>query len=410
MEKQELIPHLFRTEYSKIVSVLCRRFGFDYIEIAEDIASETFLTAAQTWGLNGAPSNPVAWLYSVAKNKAKNHLQRNTVFETKVAAAIQNSYSYSDVSEIDLSPQNISDSQLQMMFAICDPSIPAEAQIGLSLRILCGFGIDEIAEAFLSNKETINKRLYRAKEKLRSEHKKIEFPGAAEITKRLENVLTTIYLLFSEGYYSVSQNQTLRQDLCFEAIRLCSILVENKNTNKPQVNALLSLMYFHASRFEARVNKNGDLVLYDDQDVSLWNDELIGKGAYFLKRATAGNELSKYHLQAAIAYWNTQRADTVEKWENILQLYNNLLQMEYSPIAALNRTYALSKANGKLPAIIEAEKLNLSNNHFYFALLGELYTGIDDKKAIFNFQQALSMAKTAADKKLMQKKIEGLLY
>ncbi|WP_259068623.1 RNA polymerase sigma factor [Mucilaginibacter sp. X4EP1] len=409
MEKKELIPHLFRTEYSKIVSVLCRRFGLDYIEIAEDIASETFLTAAQTWGLNGAPPNPVAWLYSVAKNKAKNHLQRNTVFETKVAAAIQNSYSYSDMSEIDLSPQNISDSQLQMMFAICDPSIPAEAQIGLSLRILCGFGIDEIAEAFLSNKETINKRLYRAKEKLRQEQKKIEFPGAAEINKRLENVLTTIYLLFSEGYYSVSQNQTLRQDLCFEAIRLCSILVENKSTDKPQVNALLSLMYFHASRFEARVNKNGDLVLYDDQDTNLWDDELINKGAHFLKRATTGNELSKYHLQAAIAYWNTQRADTTEKWESILQLYNSLLQIEYSPIAALNRTYALSKANGKLPAIIEAEKLNLSGNHFYFALLGELYTGIDDKKAILNFQQALSMAKTDTDKKLMRKKIEGML-
>jgi len=380
------------------------------METAEDIASETFLTAAQTWGLNGAPPNPIAWLYSVAKNKAKNHLQRNAVFETKIAAEIKNLYSYSDESEIDLSPQNISDSQLQMMFAICDPSIPAEAQIGLSLRILCGFGIDEIAEAFLSNKETINKRLYRAKEKLRREHKKIEFPGTAEINKRLDNVLTTIYLLFSEGYYSISQNQTLRKDLCFEAIRLCSMLVENKSSNKPPVNALLSLMYFHASRFEARINKNGDLVLYDDQDTSLWNDELIGKGAYFLKCATGGSELSKYHLQAAIAYWNTQKADTIEKWENILQLYNNLLQIEYSPIAALNRTYALSKANGKIPAIIEAEKLKLTGNHFYFALLGELYTGIDDKKAILNLKKALSMAKTDTDKKLMQKKIERLLF
>ena len=222
--------------------------------------------------------------------------------------------------------------------------------------------------------------------------------------------MTTIYLLFSEGYYSISQNQTLRKDLCFEAIRLCSMLVENKSSNKPPVNALLSLMYFHASRFEARINKNGDLVLYDDQDTSLWNDELIGKGAYFLKCATGGSELSKYHLQAAIAYWNTQKADTIEKWENILQLYNNLLQIEYSPIAALNRTYALSKANGKIPAIIEAEKLKLTGNHFYFALLGELYTGIDDKKAILNLKKALSMAKTDTDKKLMQKKIERLLF
>jgi predicted RNA polymerase sigma factor len=187
------------------------------------------------------------------------------------------------------------------------------------------------------------------------------------------------------------------------------MLIENERTNKPQVNALLSLMYFHASRFEARVDKNGDLVLYDEQDTSFWNNELISKGAYFLKHATGGDYLSKYHLEAAIAYWNTQKADTPEKWENILQLYNRLLQIEYSPIAALNRTYALSKANGKQQAIIEAEKLNLFTNHFYFALLGELYTDMDNQKSLLNFQKAFSLAKTETDKRLMQKKIEKLL-
>jgi RNA polymerase sigma-70 factor (ECF subfamily) len=406
--KQELIPHLFRTEYSKIVAVLCRRFGFEHIEIAEDIASETFLTAAQSWGLNGVPKNPTAWLYAVAKNKAKNHLQRNTIFETKITAEIRNTTLEENKDEIDLSPQNIKDSQLQMMFAICNPAVSSETQIGLSLRILCGFGIDEIAEAFLTNKETINKRLYRGREKLRQEKINMEFPGLAEIDQRLGNVLTTIYLLFSEGYYSVSQNNTLRKELCFEAMHLCHILIENERTNKPPVNALLSLMYFHASRFEARINKNGELILYDEQDASLWNYGLISKGAYFLKCATVGDELSKYHLQAAIAYWNTQKADTSEKWENILQLYNRLLQIEYSPIAALNRTYALSKANGKQQAIIEAEKLNLIANHFYFALLGELYTDIDNRKALQNFQKALRLAKTETDKRLMQRKIEKL--
>jgi RNA polymerase sigma factor (sigma-70 family) len=275
VEHQELIPHLFRTEYRKIVSVLSRHFGFDQVEIAEDITSDTFLAAAQTWGLNGAPQNPTAWLYEVAKNKAKNYLQRGLVFKTKIAPEIKTSSPGIHENEIDLSPQNINDSQLQMMFAICHPSISPEAQIGLSLRILCGFGIEEIADAFLTNKETINKRLFRAKEKLREEKIKIELPGSSEIDERLSTVLTTIYLLFNEGYYSVSQNKTLRKELCLEAMRLCYMLVENEYTNKPPVNALLSLMCFHASRFEARVNKNGELILYEEQDSNLWNAELI---------------------------------------------------------------------------------------------------------------------------------------
>jgi len=409
MEQQELIPHLFRTEYRKIVSVLGKRFGFEQMEIAEDLASDTFLTAAQTWGLNGAPKNPAAWLYNVAKNKAKNHLQRTSIFENKIVPGIipQVSTSFYE-NEIDLSPQNISDSQLQMMFAICHPSISPEAQIGLSLRILCGFGIEEIADAFLTNKETINKRLFRAKEKLREEKIKIELPDLSTIDERLASVLTTIYLLFNEGYYSVSQNQTLRKDLCFEAMRLCGMLVENKYTNKPEVNALLALMCFHASRFDARINKNGEHVLYDEQDTNLWNTDLIIKGGYYLKCAATGNKISKYHLEATIAYWNTQKADTREKWENILQLYNRLLQIEYSPVAALNRTYALSKANSKQEAITEAEKLNLTDNHFYFTLLGELYIDIDDKKANENFKKALLMAKTQTDKQTIQKKIDKM--
>jgi RNA polymerase sigma factor (sigma-70 family) len=410
MEQQELIPHLFRTEYRKIVSVLCKRFGFDEIEIAEDIASDTFVTAAQTWGLNGAPKNPTAWLYIVAKNKAKNYLQRDSIFKTKIALEIipQSGTSELYENEIDLSPQNINDSQLQMMFAICHPSISPEAQIGLSLRILCGFGIEEIADAFLTNKETINKRLFRAKEKLREEKIKIELPNLSEIDERLTTVLTTIYLLFSEGYYSESQNETIRKDLCFEAMRLCTMLIENKYTNKPEVNALLSLMCFHASRFDARINENGELILYDEQDTNLWNADLISKGGYFLHCATNGNKISKYHLEATIAYWNTHKADTKEKWDNILQLYNRLLQLEYSPIAALNRTYALSKANGKQEAIIEAEKLNLKDNHFYFVLLGELYTDIDNKKAKQHFRKAFSLAKTQTDKQTIQKKIDKL--
>ncbi|WP_349314083.1 sigma-70 family RNA polymerase sigma factor [Chitinophaga sp. MM2321] len=405
MENKELIPHLFRTEYRKIVSVLCRHFGLRQIAIAEDIASDTFLTATETWGLKGIPQNPVAWLYNAAKNKAKNHLQRDHFFENKIAPELKNNSSDSYPDDIDLSPQNISDSQLQMMFAICHPAIPPEAQIGLSLRILCSFSIEEIAAAFLTNKETINKRLFRAREKLRQQKNIISLPDPSEIDERLAPVLTTIYLLFNEGYYSVSQNKTLREELCLEAMRLCTMLVENKSTNQPQVNALLSLMCFHASRFEARLHENGELILYEEQDISRWNADLIGKGGYFLHCSANGNIISKYHIEAAIAYWHTQPSDENEKWENILQLYNRLLQIAYSPIAILNKMYALSKVNGKQAAITAAEELSLTDNHFYFALLGLLYTDIDHEKAKTNYRKAFSLAKTASQKQAIQKKM-----
>src|SRR6187402_45999 len=408
MQQQELIPHLFRTEFSKITAVLCKHFGIEHIEIAEDIASDTFLSAVETWTYKGLPANPTAWLYTVARNKAKNYFHRSNIFSEKIASELKKSSLETGELEINLSEQNITDSQLQMLFAICQPSIPIEAQIGLALRILCGFGINEIANAFLTNNETINKRLSRAKEKLRTQKVKIEFPGKGEINDRLEAVLATLYLLFSEGYYSESDDTILREDLCDEAMRLTFMLIENEQTNLPKVNALYSLMCFHSSRFTARKDEKGEIILYDEQDESLWNQELIIKGVYFLHEASKGSEISKYHIEASIAYWHTIKTDTKEKWENILQLYNKLLQIEYSPIAALNRTYALSKANSKQEAITEAEKLNLSGNHFYFTLLGELYTDIDNRKAKENFRKAFTLAKTQTDKQTIQKKIDQL--
>ncbi len=409
MEPQELIPHLFRTEYSKVVAVLCKLFGVGNIALAEDIASDTFLQAAETWGLKGLPPSPVGWLYTVARNKATDYLRRNTLFHSKIAPSIRRSETDRTELTVDLSGQNITDSQLQMMFAVCHPCISPEAQVGLALNILCGFGAEEIADAFLSNKETIYKRLGRAKEKLKTEKIELRLPPAPEIKARMEPVLTTLYLLFSEGYYSLSQNTTLRKELCVEAMRLTLMLAENPATALPKVHALLSLMCFHSSRFDARSDENGEMILYEDQDATLWNQELIARGEYYLNKAATGQEVSKYHLEAAIAYWHTHKADTREKWEQILQLYNRLLITEYTPSAALNRTYALSKANSPEEALTEAEKLNLTGNHFYHSLLATLYTGIDDAKALAQWNIALSLAKTPAEKKLIYQKVEALL-
>lgn len=405
MHKNELIPHLFRTEYSKITAVLCNFFGLDHIEEAEDIASETFLAAMETWPYKGIPANPTAWLYVAARNKALNHIARNQTFRAKISDRLASPTLDAPVLEIDLTTDAIADSQLRMMFAICHPAIPVESQIGLALRILCGFGIDEIANAFLTSTETINKRLYRAREKLRAASTRLEFPPPPEIQKRLDTVLTTLYLLFNEGYYSESDDSVLREDLCLEAMRLTYLLVESPLTRRPVVHALLALMCFHASRFPARRNDEGDMILYSDQDDSLWNRDLIARGVEFLHLASEDKRPSRYHFEAGIAYWHTIKADSPEKWESILQLYNNLLTLEYSPVAALNRTYALSRVKGKEHAIAEAEKLKLTTNHYYFTLLGELYTGVDDRKAVEHLRRARSLARTEGDKKTIDRRL-----
>ncbi len=407
--KKEALSHLFQKEFSKMVAVISKIFGLQHIEIAEDIVSETFLLATETWKQKGMPANPTAWLYAVAKQKTLYHFRRNKILNEKIIPQIKATQeNTAEIKEMDFSVQNIKDSQLQMMFAICNPVIASEAQIGLALRILCGFGIDEIAEAFLSNKETINKRLFRAKEKLRTEKVKMEMPSENEIDNRLDNVLHIIYLLFNEGYYSTTQNQILRKDFCLEALRLGIMLTEFSHTNQPKTNALIALMCFHASRFDARQSDNNDFVLYEHQDESLWNKELINQGKHFLDLSAEGSEMSSYHLEAVIAFWHCQKEETEEKLENILQNYNLLLQINYSPSVALNRTYALYKARGKKTALIEAEKLQLGQSHFYFTLLGELYTNIDNIKAKANLQMAFSLAKTETDRQTIQNKIDEL--
>lgn len=408
MEHPELVPHLFRTEFSKITAVLCKHMGIEHLQLAEDIAGETFLSALETWAYRGVPANPVAWLYTVAKNKAINHFQRHRTFQEKVVPGLRHAEACTAPADIDLSPRNIADSQLQLLFAICHPAIPPEAQIGLALRALCGFGIDEIAHAFLTNKAVINKRLFRAREKLREEKTAMEMPSAAAIPLRLSTVLKTLYLLYNEGYYSESREDVLQEDLCQEAMRLTYLLLEHEQTRLPEVNALLSLMCFHASRFPARKNPQGALVLYQDQDESLWDQRLITRGVYYLHQSSTGSTLSAYHLEAFIAYWHTIKTDSREKWENILQLYDQLLALQYSPVAALNRAFALYKTAGSAAAILAAEALALHGNPYYHTLLGELYKDIDPPKAISHLQEAYTLAGTRTDREIIQRKISVL--
>ncbi|MDO6738287.1 RNA polymerase sigma factor [Wenyingzhuangia sp. 2_MG-2023] len=407
MQEKELIPQLFKTEYRKIISVLCKLFGLVHIEVAEDIATDTFLLASETWGLKGIPENPTAWLYVVAKNKTKDYLKRTQLFTDKIAVELQNTQENSTEWELDLSEENIQDSQLQMLFAVCNPINSNESQIALALRILCGFGIDEIANALLSSKDTINKRLYRAKAVLRENKIDLSFPSHVNLETRLDNVLSILYLLFNEGYYSSTAKNTFSKELCVEAMRLLYILSENKSTNLPKVNALMGLFCFHSSRFNARFDGVGVQIVYEKQDQTKWDHQLIEKGEFYLNLSSKGAQISKYHLEAGIAFWHTRtKVDQVEKWNGILQLYNRLLQIEYSPIIALNRTYALAMATDKITALKEAIKIDLKGNPLYQALLAELYRGLDNQKERFHLQLAIKLTKNEQEKMLLQEKLK----
>ncbi|MDB4292748.1 sigma-70 family RNA polymerase sigma factor [Maribacter sp.] len=406
MKDSGLIPELYRTEFSKIVAVLCKTFGLANIQLAEDLVSDTFLKASETWGLKGSPKNPKAWLYTVAKNKARDTFRREKTFRTTIQPELASSSTSSAPLEVDLSEHNIQDSQLKMLFAVCNPIISSEAQIALALRILCGFSVPEIAAAFLSTKETINKRLYRAKEKLRKNEVEVNMPSPSQFDTGLQNVLLILYLLFSEGYYSSSSEKHIRKDLCLEAMRLNYMLLNSEKTNLPQVNALMALFCFHASRFEARTREDGGQVIYDEQNEADWDHELIQQGNVFLNRSGRGTEVSKYHLEAIIAYWHTQtEIDSKEKWKNILQSYNRLLQIDYSPMAALNRTYALAMAKSKKVALHEALKIDLKQNHLYHLLLAELYEGQNPEKREAHLHRAAALSKTQSERKWILDKL-----
>jgi len=410
MQQQSILPHLFRTEHQKMISVLVRYFGTAYLEVAEDIVSDTFLAAAELWGLKGLPQNPAGWLYVTARNKALDHLRRDKVFREKISPNLT-AAAKSDMEafELDLSEPHVRDSQLAMLFVICDPCNKPVAQIALALNLLCGFGAEEIANAFLTDREVIYKRLQRAKKQLKDKQLAVERPSESQIKERLPEVLLTLYLLFNEGYLSEGAGAVIREELCQEAMRLTILLTESPLTALPATYALLALMCFHGSRFDARLDVNGGIVLYQDQDRALWDQQLINQGRHYMQLAmTDSKAVTKYHLEAAVAFWHSFPEEHPDKWPQILQLYEQLLKLDYSPMAALNQVFALSKVEGKKKALSAAAKVHLDNHYLYHSLLGELYTGVDSARAIWHLQKAIALARSAEGRRILDGKLRIL--
>lgn len=404
-----LVEHFFRTEYGKIVAVIAKYLGIDQIETAEDIVQETLLTAVEYWQHKGIPPNPHAWLYATAKNKTLNFLRRQKL-ERKFAL----NKGVVGFDELDFSNEHISDELLNMMLRCCHPSISNETQIALILKILCGFSISEISSAFCTQSETINKRLVRGRKKLRENGRSME--KSTDLSASWNVLLTTLYLLFTEGYSPVQKNQIIRLDLCLEAIRLAEILVSHATTsNKQNTHSLLALMYLNASRFEARQGKQGEVIEMGLQDRTRWNQDLINKGLYHLDEAQEAKTISKYLILASISANHCIAQKPQEtNWQEILKLYDILLTVENSSIVQLNRIVALGKANGPAIAIQELKKLErikgMRENYLYHSTWASLFTQTKRHlEAIQHYEKAISCCQNERDKAFLQKKLTALV-
>ena len=393
-----------------MVASLTRLLGAKHVDLAEDIVQETLLKAMHEWSFRGVPDEPAAWLYRVARNLAVDKLRREArglELLKENAALLRSEWTLSStVSDVFAAPA-IADDQLRMMFACCHPAIPREQQVALALKTLCGFSVPEIARAFLTNVETINKRLYRAREAFR-ELGRIEIPTADDLVPRLEHVLATIYLLFNEGYNSTDHEDLIREDLIEEALRLGDLLTRNAATDHPEVHALLALMLYNAARSPARMDADGAIVLLQDQDRSQWDRQLISLADAHLHLAASGDRMAIYHPEAGIASMHAHAASFSEtNWRAIIAFYDELQQMSPSPVVLFNRAIAVAQLHGAAAGLRALDAVeDMAGSHLYHAARGDLLRGMDRMAdAIAAYQVAVSLTRSPAEEVLLRKKL-----
>lgn len=413
-DTERLLERLFRQEAGKLHVMLTRVFGVHNLELVEDVVQDTLLKALTQWPYHGIPKNPAAWLYQVAKNRALDVLrrERHTIrFAEDIAPLLASEYSVAATVEDCFLETEIPDDQLRMIFTCCHPSLPSEAQIALTLKTLCGFGTAEIAKAFLTNEETIQKRIYRARQALA--RLKFEIPAGEELERRLDNVLAALYLLFNEGYLASHADTLVREDLAREALRLTALVCEHPRTRCPRALALMALLCFHAARFPARTDDRGHLRLLADQDRSTWDRALIDRGNAYLNQSASGDELSVYHLEAAIAYWHTTAESYAStRWSEILRLYDTLYRLNPSPLVALNRAIAVEQLRGAeaaLKELDEAEGMDRVQNYYlYHAVRGHLLTLVGRfDEAKLHLQKAVELTPSDVEKVFLLQKLNS---
>jgi RNA polymerase sigma factor (sigma-70 family) len=398
-----------------MLAVLVRLFGLSQVQIAEDIVQDTLLAAFETWKMQGVPDNPKAWLYRIAKNKTIDFLRRERNFRDKIAPnfpadSVQDLHANTWL-DAYFDDDEMQDAQLRMMFACCHPAIPLEAQLVLVLRSLCGLNVREIAAALLLPEDTVAKRIFRAKEKMREVQAVLEVPSGSALLSRLDAVLLAIYLLFNEGYKSATEASVIRRELCEEAMRLGGLLTRHPVTNLTKTHALQALLCFQASRFDARLDTEGHVILLEHQDRRLWNRGLIAVAYEHFKESTQRNDVSEYHLEAAIASYHASAPSfEATNWKAIFYCYDLLLRLKPSPVVALNRAIAVGFAEGPKHGIEALLKIEgLAQYHLYHTALGDFYLKNDDlKMADTAYKTALKWVQLPAEQRVIEQKLKCL--
>jgi RNA polymerase sigma factor (sigma-70 family) len=405
--------HLFRREAGRMVVSLTRIFGVQNLDLAQDVVQDTFCRALEVWKQRGMPKNPAAWLMQSAKNRAIDVLRRERAarsFEPELSRSLQSEWTLVPTVNQLLEQAGIEDDQLRMMFSCCQPRVSAPAQIALVLNVLCGFSAAEIAHAFLTGQAAIEKRIQRAKKVLASTRGLFDLSDR-DFERRLASVQRVLYLLFSEGYHSASPSAAVRTDLCLEAMRLARLLRDHPLTATPSTLALCALMHLNAARLRTRLDATGELSPLAEQDRSLWDRALIQEGVRLLERSAHGDDVSEYHVEAAIAAAHAQ-APSVERtdWPQIIALYDVLLRIRSSPVGALNRAIAVAQAHGPARGLAEIRAIPgrtaLASYPFYHAALGELEARRERfDLAAEHFRRALKLAHNDPERRYLARKI-----
>ena len=397
-----------------MISYLTKIFGLGRLDLAEDVVQDALCRALEVWSIHGFPENPSAWLMRVARNRAIDLLRRDDQLRHFGPELVHSLRLREDrPGETPAFEKEIRDDQLRMMFSCCHPELSTEVQVTLILKTLCGFSVSEIAHSFLASEDSIEKKLGRARNLFRLSGSFVEITNVSDIPKRLDAVYQAIYLLFNEGYHGSRSERTVREDLCFEAIRLALLLSEHPEGDKPRTHALLALLCFHAARLPGRVDDDGGLVQLEAQDRSRWDCDLIGRGFHFLGKSSMGNELSEYHLEAGIASLHCA-AVTYEKteWAKILELYDILYRLKPSPIVALSRAIALGKALGPEEGLAELRKIpdaaKLKEYLFYPAAQGEFHFFAGrPAEAAKHFENAMKLARSRSETNFFERKLKA---
>ncbi len=409
----QLLEHLFRHQAGRIVARLTGLLGPAHLGLAEDAVQEAMLRALQTWPHRGAPANPAGWLFRVAQNVAIDAVRRDRTFGEKSESIIAELRGASEVGppETDLEAQ-LRDDELRMVFICCHPELSRDASVALSLKTIGGFSVSEIARAFLCDDTTIAQRLVRAKRQIRARQLTLELPEGAELMPRLNAVLDVIYFMFNEGYAAHYGAQLIRQDLCLEALRL-GRLMASATFATPRAHALVALMALQAARLPARVDEAGDLVLLEDQDRGRWDERLIAMGFHHFDRSMIGDDVSEYHVQAAIAATHASAPDAQAiDWPLILHFYDQLLALNSSPVIALNRAVALARVRGPAAALAALEPLDtdpkLGAYHLLLATRGQLLLDSGHTAdAAECFRSALECTCSEPERRFLKRKLES---